>query len=215
MASNMFVRFDTIEGEAEYKDTPAQKNWCEITSLKQNFENEVPPLLSGDDESGPRRGKHAPVEVSKLIDKASLQLMEKCWDGEALEEVEIHCFRAGLGEKEDKPIRYISIKLESVIIKKFAYKVSEGSLVTEDLELKAAKATYQYRQMHKKRGTAKLTGTSSIELRPEDFTDAKTKIDFSDLDEDEQRAAEKAARETVERQRKLAQRRSRGSQGDG
>lgn len=30
MATNMFVRFDTIEGEGEYKEKRSQKNWCEF-----------------------------------------------------------------------------------------------------------------------------------------------------------------------------------------
>jgi type VI secretion system Hcp family effector len=180
MATNMFVQFGKIKGECEDK---YHDEWCEITSLGQSFNNKAPPLLPSEDaESGTRRGKHAPVKVSKPIDKASTELMEMCWNGEALGTVLIECFRAG-GGNAGQPIKYISIKLESVIIKQFKYSVNEGSLVSEDLELVAAKATYEYRQMDKELGTAaaKLSGLASITLGTDDFSDSKS-LDLNDLE---------------------------------
>jgi type VI secretion system Hcp family effector len=172
MATNMFVQFGKIKGECEDK---YHDEWCEITSLGQSFNNKAPPLLPSEDaESGTRRGKHAPVKVSKPIDKASTELMEMCWNGEALGTVLIECFRAG-GGNAGQPIKYISIKLESVIIKQFKYSVNEGSLVSEDLELVAAKATYEYRQMDKRMGTATLAGEASIELGQGDHDGSKNK----------------------------------------
>lgn len=175
MATNMFVWFGKdVKGECTEE---FHKGWCEVFSLGQSFENKKPPLLEKEKMSDTRRGKHAPVKITKVIDKASLKLMAKCWDGEALPEVKIHCFRAGMGKEKKQPIRYLSIELKSVIIRKFRYRASEGSLLSEELELVAAEADYEYRQMHKELGTSvappKLTGKAGIKLRPEDFTDSK------------------------------------------
>jgi type VI protein secretion system component Hcp len=79
--------------------------------------------------------------------------------------VEIECFRAGKGlDHANQPIKYFRIKLKSVIIKGFDFSVDEGNLVTEELELVAAEATYVYRQMDKKSGTARRAGIGVVQI---------------------------------------------------
>jgi type VI secretion system Hcp family effector len=176
MATNIFVQFDKIEGECEEE---YHKKWCEITSFGQTFENAAPPLgPKEEDKSNSRRGKHGDIKISKVMDKASIGLMEACWEGRAVPEVVIECFRAGLGEKPGQPIKYFNIKLKKVIIKKFKYGVSEGNLVSEELELVAAEAVYKYRLMDKLEGkvASKLAGLAKIKLGPADFCDSKVKI---------------------------------------
>ncbi len=163
MATNMFAQFSNIEGECE--DKPHEK-WCEITSLQQGFTNETTPHLP-DVRPAPvhERGKHKVVSIKKVIDKASIGLMEACWNGTTVDTVLIECFRTGLGlDDENQPIKYFSIKLENVIIKKFKYNVDEGKLISEDLDLIAGKESYEYRQMLKRTGYAVRGGMVSIEL---------------------------------------------------
>jgi type VI secretion system Hcp family effector len=96
MATNMFVQFSNIKGECE---VPGYKEWCEITSLKQGFTNEAAPLAPGQtDKSNSRRGKHKAIEIEKVIDKASIELMQACWKGKPIATVVIKCFRAGEGQ---------------------------------------------------------------------------------------------------------------------
>ncbi len=178
MATNMFVQFKDIEGECDEYGHP---NWCEITSFGQTFENQAAPLPSGQTSAEPRRGKHGDIKINKVIDKASIALMKACWEGKLVPEVVIECFRAGPGLNDrqnykDPPIKYFSIILENVIIKKFSYKVDEGNLVSEALELVATKATYEYQRMFKKTGLAARAGHADIELGPDDFCDSKVKI---------------------------------------
>ncbi len=162
MSTNMFVKFSNIEGECEEQ---GHRNWCEIMSLGQDFSNPTFPLPPNVTEGkGARPCKHSEVKISKLMDKASTGLMKACWAGDTLEKVVIECFRAGIGQEPNQPIKYFSIELESVIIKKFDYSVNEGQLVSEDLELVATKASYEYRQMDKKLGTAPLAAEGSITI---------------------------------------------------
>jgi len=193
MASNMFVQFSNIEGECGER---GHKGWCEITKLGQDFSNETAPLIPGDQDNRTiKSGKHGDIKIEKLVDKASLGLMKACWMGTLVPKVVIECFRAGKGldQQQDQAIKYFSLELENVIIKKFRYAVSEGKLVSEDIELVAAKATYAYQNMHKELGTATMVDKRGITLGPGDFSDSKTRFgvddDLDDKEEQELREA--------------------------
>ena len=147
MSTNMFAKFGDIKGESEDQAHP---DWCEITSVEQDFTQKASPT----EESKPDTCKveHSEIKISKDIDEASTGLMKACWEATRLKKVEIECFRA---DGQNDPIKYFNIVLEDVIIHKFEYKGSgDGSIIGEDLELVAAKATYTYRAMDKKLGTA-------------------------------------------------------------
>jgi type VI secretion system Hcp family effector len=163
MATNMFAQFSNIKGECEEKH---HEEWCEITSLEQDFSNPTFPLPAGATEgSGAKPCQHSEIKISKLVDKASTGLMEACWVGDTLDTVVIECFRAGKGiDHANQPIKYFRIKLKSVIIKEFDFSVGEGELISEELELVAAEATYVYRQMDKKSGTARRAGIGYVQI---------------------------------------------------
>jgi len=184
LATNMFVQFSNIPGECE---ATGHTDWCEITSLKQGFSNEAAPLSPGEtDQSNSRRGTHKAIAIEKITDKASVGLMQACWAGDTVAKVVIECFRAGSGQTEKHPIKYFSIELENVIIKGIGYSVGEGELASEEVELVAAKASYEYRQMDKKLGTAKLAGEASITLGQGDHDDSPYADDEDEEEEEEE-----------------------------
>ncbi|MCP3950912.1 MAG: type VI secretion system tube protein Hcp [Desulfobacterales bacterium] len=183
MATDMFVQFSNLKGECE---VPGLTDWCEITSLKQGFTNEAAPLPPGQtDKSNSRRGKHKAIEIEKVIDKASIGLMQACWKGRPVATVVIRCFRAGQGENGKQSINYFEIELENVIIKKFEYKVDEGNLASEELELVFSKASYVYKQMPKRGGTAIRAGTASIILKEGDHDERPNKARRREDEEEE------------------------------
>lgn len=193
MASSMFVKFGNIEGECE---DWGHEGWCEITSLKQAFTIEDQDGSS----AGKQTAKHEPIEIKKIIDRASMELLNCCRDGTWLEEVVIECVRALASEKEkpepenrtsDRYVYtlvakegealpfYFQIKLEKVIVKEFEYRVDEGNLVTEELKLVARAATYSYRKLSKRSGAMIIENAfgQSIELKDDDFKDPPKKAD--------------------------------------
>ncbi|MCP3950913.1 MAG: type VI secretion system tube protein Hcp [Desulfobacterales bacterium] len=163
MATNMFVQFSNIEGECEEKHHP---KWCEITSLEQEFSNATIPLPPGEPEgAGAQPCQHDVIKITKLLDKASTELMKACWAGDTVDTVLIECFRAGKGlDHTNQAIKYFRLKLKSVIIKALDFATTEGELISEDLELVAAEVTYTYRQMDKKTGTAKRAGIGYVQV---------------------------------------------------
>jgi len=178
MATSMFVKFcpksGIIEGECE---EIGHDKWCEITSLKQKFSIED----KDEETTDPQRAKHEPIAISKIIDKASIELLKHCRDGRPLKEVIIECVRAHVAAEGKAPIHYFQIVLENVIIRQFQYRVDEGNLVSEELELVARKATYNYRELNKFSGsmvTPVLANAKEYELRDDDFDDAPDRSDY-------------------------------------
>jgi type VI secretion system secreted protein Hcp len=158
MSTNMYVKFSNgIKGEAEDKD---HSGWCEITALEQDFTQDASPTEDSDQDTS--KAEHGEIKISKLVDEASTKLMKACWEGTKLDKVEIECYRAA---NVDQPIKYFTVKLEDAIISKFEYKASEGEIISEDLELTAAKATYTYQAMDKKLGTEKGQMIASHDLK--------------------------------------------------
>jgi len=166
----MFVQFSDITGECEER---GHRGWCEITSLDQNFSNPTLPPPPGTTEiKGAKPCKHSEIKITKLVDTASVQLMEACWKGRTVDTVVIECFRAGKGlDNKELPIKYFSIELENVIIRELDYSVDEGDLVTEELELVAGKASYAYRQMDKELGTAVLAKQEDAKIGKTNLAD--------------------------------------------
>ncbi len=162
MSSHMFVKFDTIKGECDEYGHPG---WCEITNLEQDISNKTSPLpIDAQTGPGAKKCEHGEIKISKVVDKASTGLMEACWEGTTLDSVVIECFRAGEGLNDpqnkaykDPPIKYFSIELKRVIIREFEYSASANELISEDLELVYAEATYEYQRMSKKSGTVTAT----------------------------------------------------------
>lgn len=158
MPTNMFVKFsNNIKGESSDEN---HNQWCEITEVEQDFTQDASPTEESNQDTS--KAEHGEIKIKKIVDEASTSLMKACWEGTKLDKVEIECFRAG-GQNE--PIKYFTIVLEKVIIKKFEYKGGDGDVITEDLELVAAKATYTYRAMDKKLGTAKPRKIASHDLK--------------------------------------------------
>lgn len=148
MATSMFVMFDNIEGECQ---DIGHKKWCEITSLSQSFENKaVPPPLNSTSNPVGTTFKPEAIAVKKIVDRASGELMRKCWECETLDKVVIECCRASGPPYSNEPIKYFTIELIDVTIKEFEFEVDEGDLVTEDLKLEADEATYIYTEMSKR-----------------------------------------------------------------
>ena len=162
MATHMFVKFSGIEGESEDR-LHQKKEWCEISSLEQDFTSEASPLAPGKREGrGAVKCDHSTIRITKLVDRASTKLMEACWLGTTLDEVVIECYRAGEGQGGDnRPIKYFSIELKKVVVRELEYSVNAGDLASEDLELVYATAKYEYYQMKKKLGTAERVGAKS------------------------------------------------------
>ena len=137
MASNMFLKLDGIKGESSDSN---HKDWIEILSWSHSFSQPTSPVR---DSSGAtvERCNHSPLSVSKYIDVATVDILGKCWAGKVLKKATIECFRA---DGDNKPIKYLDIDMEKVVIGNWSTTASGGNVPEERINLFYGKVKYTY-----------------------------------------------------------------------
>lgn len=104
-AFTAYLFIEGIDGEAQEQN---HENWIEVLAYSQN-------MLTADSTDPIRSSgavKLAPLRITKMIDKATPKLFEKCSNGESITEVKLHCCTA-FGE--EMKIFY-QIQLQNAII---------------------------------------------------------------------------------------------------
>ncbi len=137
MASNMFIKFDEIEGEATDVN---HSGWIEILSWSHGFNQPASPLR---DSTGStiERANHNDMEFTKYLDKATDDLLKACWSGKQFETVNIECFRS---DGQNQPIKYLEINMDDVVISNFTISGGGGDIPMENISLAYSKVTYTY-----------------------------------------------------------------------
>ncbi len=148
MATNMFMKLgNLIEGEAEDVN---HRNWCEIIEMKHEFTQEATAIEPGAQTVEDPKPEHGAVTISKYVDKATTEILKAVWEGTILPKVIIECLRA---DGSNKPVDYIKVELDNVIISEYKLKEFTGSsLPSEDLELIYKVVKYTYNKIDKKTG---------------------------------------------------------------
>ena len=158
MASNMFIQFDGIKGEA---DDDAHKEWIEILSWSHGFSQPASPVR---DSSGStvERANHSDLSITKYLDAASNSLIKACWNGKQIETAKIECMRA---DGENAPLVYLKIDMDDVIISNVSLSGGGGDIPIENISLSYSKITYTYNQKKKEDATAAGADPISHDLK--------------------------------------------------
>lgn len=146
MATDMFIKFDDVEGEATETD---HDTWIEILSWNHGFSQPASPLR---DSTGStiERANHSDLTITKYMDKATRRLLKDHWGGNQYEEVTIDCLRAS----GDASILYLQIIMNDVIISNYNISGGGGDIPIENLSLSYSKVSYQYDSKKKEDGQA-------------------------------------------------------------
>lgn len=137
MATNMYIKFDDVEGEAE---DHAHEGWIEILSWSHGFSQPASPIRSSSG-STIERANHSDLSITKYMDAATDDLLKACWTGKQFEEVNIECFRS---DGENEAIKYLEINMLDVIVSNYSISGGGGDIPIENLSLAYSKVTYQY-----------------------------------------------------------------------
>lgn len=137
MASNMFIKFDGVDGEST--DVNHDK-WIEILSWSHSFSQPASPLR---DSTGStiERANHADFSITKYLDTATDDLLKSCWSGKQHETVAVECFRS---DGNNAPIKYLEINMDDVIISNFSISGGGGDIPMENISLAYSKVKYTY-----------------------------------------------------------------------
>ncbi|MBF0225361.1 MAG: type VI secretion system tube protein Hcp [Desulfobacterales bacterium] len=149
MASNMYIKFDKIDGESTDKN---HIKWIEILGWSHSFSQPTPPM-SHRNSSGSTLEKchHSELTFSKYLDVATDDLLKTCWTGKQVETVKIECFRAD--GQTTNAIKYLMIDMLDVIITNLSISGGGGDIPVENLSLSYSKITYTYIDKKKADGT--------------------------------------------------------------
>jgi type VI secretion system secreted protein Hcp len=135
MAVDMFMKIDTVDGESKDK---THKKEIDVLAWSWGLSN------SGSAHSGGGAGSGKvnvqDISFTKYVDSASPKLALACCDGKHFKDATLVVRKAG-----EKPVEYIKIKMEEVLITSISHGGSGGEdRLTENVTLNFGKVSMDY-----------------------------------------------------------------------
>ena len=148
MASNDYIKFDGVEGEA----TDANHGgWIEVQNWSHGFDQPSSPTRASQG-STIERANHGDLNFTKYLDSSTDSLLKACWSGKQFETVNMDCLKA---DGENTAIKFLEIKMEDVIVSNYGISGGgNGGIPMENISLSYSKVTYTYIQKNKEDGMA-------------------------------------------------------------
>jgi len=159
MATHMYLKLDKIDGEAT---ATGHEKEIEILSWSHGFSQ---PTSSVRASSGGtvERANHSDLSVTKYIDSATDDLLKNIWTGKQIDKATITCYRSD-GNDANKPVDYLVIVMEKVIVSNYSVSGGAGDLPVENLSFNYGKITYTYKPQKEADGTGGAAQPISCDL---------------------------------------------------
>lgn len=151
MASNMYIKFDPpLEGGStatgHEKDT-------EILSWNHGFSQPTSATRSAAGAGTVEQANHMNMSFTKYLDAATASVLKSCWSGSQFNKATLYCYRSD-GATDNKPVLYLQVDMEHVIIGNYSVSGGPGDLPVENISLDYGIVTYTYTSQTKDQGTA-------------------------------------------------------------
>jgi type VI secretion system secreted protein Hcp len=149
MAQNMFIKFEEpgIEGEVTATDHASQ---IEILSWSHGFSQPTSPTRSSSGGGTVEKANHSDFSFTKYIDAATDDLLKMCWSGKQIGKATVCAYRAN---GDNKPIKYLEIAMDKVVVSNVAISGGSGDLPVENISLSYGKVQYSYMPQKETDGT--------------------------------------------------------------
>ena len=135
MAVDMFIKIDTVDGES--KDSKHKKD-IDVLAWSWGMSNSGSAHVGGG--AGAGKVNVQDLSFTKWVDSATPKLHLACCDGKHFKDATLVVRKAG-----EKPVEYVKIKLEEVIITSISHGGSGGEdRLTENITLNFAKVSLDY-----------------------------------------------------------------------
>ena len=140
MAVNVFLEFKepTIKGECTDSN---HKDDVELLAWSHSFSQPTSGTRSSAGGGTVEMAKHGDMSCTKYIDSSSDDLIKMCWSGKHIGKATMHCYRS---DGDNKPVKYLEIEMEDVIISSFGIGGSSGDVPTEQFSMNYGVVTYKY-----------------------------------------------------------------------
>ena len=139
MATNIYLKLDGINGECTAEGHTKE---IEILSWSHGFSQ---PTTSVRASSGStvEKANHSDLSITKYLDSATDDLLKACWSGKQIKTAKIDCLRSD-GAVDNKPVEYLIIEMEEVIISNYSISGGAGDLPVENVSFNYGKIKYTY-----------------------------------------------------------------------
>ena len=150
MATNMFLKLESPEIKGESSDS-SHKDEIQVLSWSHSFNQPTSPTRSSAGGGAVEMANHADLSFTKYTDAATDDLLKQCWSGKTIGKGTLSAYRA---DGDNKPVKYLEILMENVIVSNMSVGGGTGDVPTETVGLSYGKVTYTYNPQKKEDGTA-------------------------------------------------------------
>jgi type VI secretion system secreted protein Hcp len=139
MATNMFIKFEN-PGVTGSSAVPGHVGEIEVLSWSHGFGQ---PTSATRSSAGSETATHQSLTFTKYLDHATDDLLKLCWAGKQIGKATLSCYRAD-GAHDDKPVEYLRITMEHVIISNYSVSGGPGDVPVENVSLDYGIIQYTY-----------------------------------------------------------------------
>ena len=136
MATNMYLKF--ID-----PNVPAQGE-IEVLSWSHGFVQPTSPTRSAAGSGTAEQATHQNLTFTKCLDASTNELLKACWSGKQFQKATLRCYRAD-GATDNKPVEYLSIEMQHVIIANYSVSGGPGDIPVENVSLDYGIIQYNYK----------------------------------------------------------------------
>ena len=135
----MYIKF-----ENPAIDTPGQhEKGIEVLSWSHGFSQPTSPTRSTAGGGTVEQANHSNLSFTKYLDDTTSTLLKHCWSGKQIGKATITCYRAS-GAGDNKPVEYLKIIMEHVIISNYSVSGGPGDIPVENVSLDYGIIHYDY-----------------------------------------------------------------------
>jgi type VI secretion system secreted protein Hcp len=140
MATNFFLKLEDPTVEGESTDSNHSKE-LQILSWSHSFNQPTKPTRSSAGGGTVEQANHSDFSVTKYLDSATDDLLKMCWSGKMIGKGTFTAYRA---DGDNKPVKYLEVLLEKIVVSNVSFGGGGGDLPTETVALAYGKVTYTY-----------------------------------------------------------------------
>jgi type VI secretion system secreted protein Hcp len=143
MASNMYLEFTdpAVEGSST---AGGHEKKIEVLSWSHGFVQPSSPTRSSAGAGTVEQASHQNLTFTKYLDTATNALLKFCWSGKQFKTATLTCYRSD-GATDNKPVEYLKIVMEHVVISNYSVSGGPGDLPVENVSLDYGTVQYNYK----------------------------------------------------------------------
>ena len=150
MAGNLFIKFEEPGITGESTDTK-HSGEIQVLSWSHSFNQPTKPTRSSAGGGTVEQANHSDFSITKYVDSATDDLLKLCWSGKQIGKGTFTAYRA---DGDNKPVEYLNVLLEKIVVSNVSFGGGGGDLPTETVALAYGKVTYTYKSQKVADGTS-------------------------------------------------------------